>query len=152
APLAMVSTVTAQPVTGGELDAAYWARNLRQPVQFFAAIERLARDGHRIFLEIGPHPILSHSIERSLQHGAYDAVPLAVSGRDQDRMVDLSRSAGALHAHGVAFDAPWQRRPGARAVALPPHPWRRERHWIAPPRPVPARAGGHPLLGRPLTL
>src|SRR5262249_6981634 len=50
----MISTVTGERVGGSELDAAYWARNLRQPVLFFPALERLARDGHRIILEISP--------------------------------------------------------------------------------------------------
>ena len=45
------------------MDAGYWYRNLRQPVQFAAAAELALRDGRRTFIEISPHPVLSVPIE-----------------------------------------------------------------------------------------
>ncbi|OYV68050.1 MAG: hypothetical protein B7Z74_08825, partial [Deltaproteobacteria bacterium 21-66-5] len=52
------STVTGQVSSGQALDALYWARNMREPVLFSAAVQRLLEDGHDIFLEVSPHPIL----------------------------------------------------------------------------------------------
>ena len=53
------STVTGKVSDGLEFDALYWARNLREPVLFSTAVQRLLEDGHDIFLEISPHPILA---------------------------------------------------------------------------------------------
>ena len=51
-----VSTVTGAPLDGRQLDAEYWWRNIRDPVQFKPAIDHIAADGVRIFVEIGPNP------------------------------------------------------------------------------------------------
>ncbi|NEE60565.1 acyltransferase domain-containing protein, partial [Streptomyces sp. SID8455] len=52
---------------GGELDADYWWKNVRERVRFRAAVDRLAADGHHVFLEIGPHPVLGHAIRECLE-------------------------------------------------------------------------------------
>jgi acyl transferase domain-containing protein len=60
--IAMYSTVLAEPVAGRPLDAGYWFRNLRLGVQFWDTV-RLALDaGHRKFVEISAHPVLSISL------------------------------------------------------------------------------------------
>ncbi|MFE3940131.1 acyltransferase domain-containing protein, partial [Streptomyces goshikiensis] len=51
---------------GTELDADYWWSNVRDSVRFRQAVERMAGDGHRTFLEIGPHPVLTHAIKECL--------------------------------------------------------------------------------------
>jgi phthiocerol/phenolphthiocerol synthesis type-I polyketide synthase D len=43
-------------------DAAYWVQNLRQPVRFAQAVAAAVADGHRSFIEISPHPVLSETI------------------------------------------------------------------------------------------
>ena len=53
---------------GLEFDALYWARNMREPVLFSAAVQRLVEDGHDIFLEISPHPILLSAIQQGFSH------------------------------------------------------------------------------------
>ena len=52
---------------GTEMGPEHWARHLRQPVLFTQVIERLARDGCTIFLEISPHPLLSGGIQQTLR-------------------------------------------------------------------------------------
>src|SRR5262249_15037116 len=47
------STVTGTPLIGPELDAAYWWRNVRQPVFFHSTLRAVAETGPRVFLEIG---------------------------------------------------------------------------------------------------
>ncbi|MFI6482204.1 SDR family NAD(P)-dependent oxidoreductase [Nonomuraea sp. NPDC050663] len=54
--LPLWSTVTAR--TGARLDAAYWCRNLREPVLFWPVIRELVEAGHDTFLELSPHPTL----------------------------------------------------------------------------------------------
>ncbi|MFF3442004.1 SDR family NAD(P)-dependent oxidoreductase [Streptosporangium sp. NPDC002721] len=50
------STVTGRP--GATPDAAYWCRNLREPVLFWPVIRQLLADGHDTFVELSPHPTL----------------------------------------------------------------------------------------------
>ena len=125
--LPLVSTVTGQFVTGAALDAPYWARNVRQPVLFAQAIDALEERGYRLFLEIGPHPVL----------GAYIATPtrtaprvaLASLHRGRPEQASLLSSLGALHAAGYPVD--WRRvYAGGRPVTLPRYPWQRERYWL----------------------
>ncbi|MEU8380857.1 SDR family NAD(P)-dependent oxidoreductase [Streptosporangium sp. NPDC048865] len=50
------STVTGRP--GATPDAAYWCRNLREPVLFWPVIRQLLAAGHDTFVELSPHPTL----------------------------------------------------------------------------------------------
>ncbi|WP_436762675.1 SDR family NAD(P)-dependent oxidoreductase [Streptosporangium sp. V21-05] len=50
------STVTGRP--GTTPDAAYWGRNLREPVLFWPVIRQLLAAGHDTFVELSPHPTL----------------------------------------------------------------------------------------------
>jgi acyl transferase domain-containing protein len=69
----LYSTVTATRVSAAEWDAKYWCANVRKPVRFAETIETLIGDGHRVFLEVGPHPVLSGNIRAILaqatEHG-----------------------------------------------------------------------------------
>ena len=50
------------------LDADYWAANLRNPVRFHQAIAAAGAD-HHTFIEISPHPLLTHAITDTLGRG-----------------------------------------------------------------------------------
>src|SRR5574337_936126 len=47
-------------------DADYWAANLRNPVRFSQAIHTAGAD-HSTFIEISPHPLLTHAITESVR-------------------------------------------------------------------------------------
>ncbi|CAM02054.1 acyltransferase domain-containing protein [Saccharopolyspora erythraea] len=49
------------------VDAAYWWHNVRDSVRFRGAVDRLVDDGYRVFVEIGPHPVLAHSLRECLE-------------------------------------------------------------------------------------
>src|SRR5213076_1417858 len=61
AQLPIFSTVSGRKSEGSEFDANYWGRNLRQPVRFKSVIDELALH-HSLFLEVGPHPVVSAAI------------------------------------------------------------------------------------------
>src|SRR6185295_446125 len=89
------STVTAGGATP-RLDGSYWARNLRAPVRFYEAIERLAADGHTIFLELSPHPTLQPSIEEGLRHLGHPGAALVSLRREQPETTTLLSALAAL--------------------------------------------------------
>ncbi|MFI0943209.1 amino acid adenylation domain-containing protein [Streptomyces sp. NPDC021020] len=134
---------------GRELDADYWWRNVREPVRFRAAVDLLADDGHQLFLEVGPHPVLGHAIRECLgDRGSAGRVLPSIRRREDEPQV-LARSLGELHAVGVALE--WAAlHPGGRPVTLPGYPWKRERYWTEPAPVEQVRLGrvDHPLLGR----
>jgi amino acid adenylation domain-containing protein len=151
------STVTGAPVDGRELDAAYWEHNLRQPVLFAPVIEQLVRQGHDLFVELSPHPVLGGALQQIVRgHGDAGAV-LASMRRDEPGRAVVLAALGALHASGYPVD--WSRlyaTPG-RVVSLPSYPWQRERFWHSPKASAPAATeptdpSAHPLLGAPVVV
>jgi hypothetical protein len=142
--LPFVSTVTGLAADGRDLDAAYWGRNLREPVRFAAAIGTLA-DAHGVFLEIGPHPALSGAIDECLRRAGRPGTVLPSLRRGVPGRRPLLRSLGALYARGHAVE--WGRlHPSGTLVRLPSYPWQRERFWIEPEES--GDAGPSPRMGR----
>ena len=78
------STVTGKVSNGLEFDALYWVRNMREPVLFSTAVQRLLEDGHDIFLEISPHPILLSAIQQGIHHFGQEGAVLPSLRREED--------------------------------------------------------------------
>ncbi|MBT2400484.1 non-ribosomal peptide synthetase/type I polyketide synthase [Streptomyces sp. ISL-100] len=143
---------------GPELGADYWWSNVRDSVRFRAAVERMTDDGHRVFLEIGPHPVLGHSIRECVDGGpagqaAEGVLTLTSIRREEDEAARFTTSLAALHNVGCAID--WgvlHPRGAGRTVPLPRYPWKRDRYWTEPAPVAQVRLGrvDHPLLGRRL--
>ena len=144
----LYSTVTGQASREPDLDATYWVRNLREPVLFSAAVQRLVEDGHSIFVELSPHPILLPAVQQGLRHLGKEGTVLPSLRREEDEQAVMLGSLGALFALGrvVRWDALY---PSGRCVALPSYPWQRERFWLDEPKKKRNDRGnsGHPLLG-----
>ncbi|WP_434042177.1 MULTISPECIES: type I polyketide synthase [Sorangium] len=149
ASLPMYSTVTGARVSGAELDAVYWARNMREPVQLARAVEAAIADQHRAFLEVAPQPALAGYLERCLAASAAEGHAIPTLRRGKDELRCLMQSVGALYACGAAVDF---RRlyPEGRFVALPTYPWQRQRYWLDPsPEPRAPRREAAPAPPRP---
>ncbi|MGI5171383.1 SDR family NAD(P)-dependent oxidoreductase [Spirillospora sp. CA-253888] len=157
-----ISTLTGEPADGRTLDAGYWARTVREPVLFAPAVDHLLDQGHEMFAEVGPQPVLRPYLRRiaaARADGAATApgdrflsVTTLRQGRAGARTVD--EAAATLIAAGAQVD--WERllpRPG-RVTDLPTYPWQRERHWSGTPQAWTPRVGtghlDHPLLGERL--
>ena len=131
-------------------DAAYWFANLRRPVRFAQAIDRLSEDGFDLFVEIGPHPVLSMSVSECLSAQGDKAVVLPSLRRKEGERLSMLRSLAVLYGRGRRVE--WANVcPKARLVSLPPYPWQKERHWLDPDDeaglPPMGVDSGHPLLG-----
>ncbi|MEO6809431.1 MAG: amino acid adenylation domain-containing protein, partial [Isosphaeraceae bacterium] len=141
-----VSTVTGRPIDGPSLDAAYWAKNLRQAVLFSTAVEALDVGAHEVFLEVGPHPVLSGAIAACLRHQQRSATILPSLRRGREDRQVLLASLGTLYAQGFAID--WTRiYPEGRYVRLPTYPWQRERFWLEAVDAPLALRNGHAKVG-----
>ncbi|MFF5257290.1 acyltransferase domain-containing protein, partial [Streptomyces leeuwenhoekii] len=105
ADIPLYSTVTGEPVDGTALDAAYWYRNLREPVRFRDATRALARDGHTVFVEAGPHPAVSVAVQETLDDlGASDTVVVGSLRRGEGGLRRFLASAAELSVRGVRVD------------------------------------------------
>ncbi|MFI0234872.1 SDR family NAD(P)-dependent oxidoreductase, partial [Streptomyces sp. NPDC017086] len=133
------STVTGEEIDTSTLDAAYWYRNLREPVLFDQTTRLLLDHGHTVFVEVSPHPVLVSAVEETGHHHGSDLLVTGTLRRDQD---DFLTSLGRLHVHGVPVD--WRYPDGTEPVSLPTYAFQRRPYWL---RPVPAASGDHPLLG-----
>ncbi|MEI2414618.1 SDR family NAD(P)-dependent oxidoreductase [Orrella sp. JC864] len=147
------STVTGARLDGAQLDAGYWWRNVRLPVQFEGAVQALVQAGHNVFVEVGPHTVLRGYVSEAFKTAGCQGRVLACAVREDDAPARIDHAAGQVALSGAAFD--WQAllpQPG-RHLDLPGYPWQRERHW----HPVTGDSMGmlerrkvHPLLGYPL--
>jgi acyl transferase domain-containing protein/acyl carrier protein len=143
----LYSTVIGKTSGDLDLDASYWVRNLREPVLFALAVERLLADGHGIFVELSPHPILLPAVQQTLRHLGKEGTVLPSLRREEDEQAAMLGSLGALFTLGkpVRWDVI---HPAGRPVRLPSYPWQRERFWLEEARKKKERPGsGHALLG-----
>ena len=125
------STVTAAPIAGSARDAAYWARNLREPVLFAPTIEAMGAAGLAAFLEVSPHPLLLGAVEQTLRPRGGAITRLGSLKTDAPERPALLASAARLYSEGLALDWP-ALAPESPHVELPSYPWQRRRHWLEP--------------------
>ncbi len=138
-----VSTVAADYLDGGKLGASYWWDNVRKPVRFGEAIDRLIDDGHEIFVEIGPHPVLAAYVAECVRAKGIRGQSVPTLRREQPEESALYATIGGCYALGGSIDlGAFFPGPGAH-VPLPTYPWDRERYWNVEPR----NRADHPLLG-----
>jgi polyketide synthase 7 len=149
-PVTIYSTVTGGPIDPMELGTAYWYRNLREPVQFAAAMGRLVeQERNGAVIELSPHPLLVMNIQEM-----FDATPGATGfvvgtlRRGEGGLARLYRSAAEAFTAGVAvsWEAAFPARSG-RWAELPTYAFQRQRHWLDTPAETTAAAtSDHPLL------
>ncbi|WP_299535809.1 type I polyketide synthase [uncultured Streptomyces sp.] len=127
--IAFYSSVTGERATGPELDADYWCRNLREPVRFDRALERLRADGFGTFVEVSPHPVLQIALAQGTgSDGA--AVVVGSLRRGHGGLEQALRGPAELHTQGVPI--PWQRvfAPDTRRADLPAYAFDRRSYWL----------------------
>jgi len=121
------STVLGRRAEGKDFDAEYWGRNLRQPVRFLDAVNRLLSEDVSTFVELGPHPVLLHAVEQTA-HAANRFVTTAACGRrEEGDDAAFLGALGTLWSAGHALS--WSKIMSGRFVPLPNYPWQREHHW-----------------------
>ena len=154
----LVSNITGRLLDPDDrMDAAYWRRHAREPVEFRASVETLAEMGVDAVVEIGPHAVLgpvvsmiwpasapagSPSVLASLQRPPRDAEepPIDTSGGFTEAV------AGAWEAGlDIEFEGLFAGEERSR-ITLPGYPFQRIQHWVRTSKRR-HKDDGHPLLG-----
>ncbi|WP_415823721.1 SDR family oxidoreductase, partial [Mycobacterium basiliense] len=152
------STVTGTQMDTAVLDAGYWYRNLREPVQFADTTRTLIEDGSRTFIEMSPHPVLAVPIRATAEALGQDSASVAVLGSLRRDEGDWPRFLTALtdaYVAGLRVDWPAVFTPyEPRQVDLPTYAFQRQRYWLGVRtagatglESVGLSGVGHPFLG-----
>ena len=115
----LYSTVTAAQVSGPDWGAEYWCANVREPVRFAAAMTAVIESGERVFLEVGPHPVLSGNIKEILLRKAATGTSIGTLNRQADDRASLRTALADLYVAGALNTA---HAPGASDGLPPPRP------------------------------
>ncbi|MFY7569854.1 SDR family NAD(P)-dependent oxidoreductase [Streptomyces sp. WI04-05B] len=148
------STLAGERVDTAGLDADYWFRNLRHTVRFHEAVRDVIADGHRTFVEVTPHPVLTAEVHDALDAAGVTGTVLPTLRRDDGGLDRFLVSAAQAYVRDVPVDwaaaLPAAPRPDAD---LPGYPFQRERYWLTPSASAGGDAtglglgaGSHPLV------
>ncbi|WP_455754912.1 SDR family NAD(P)-dependent oxidoreductase [Streptomyces olivaceus] len=148
------SSVTGTVIDTTGMDAEYWYRNAREPVDLEAAVRALLADGYAFFVELSAHPVLTVPVQETAEAVGADVAAVGSLRRDDGgpRRFLTSMAEGFVRGlpvdWSVLFDA------GRRAhVELPTYPFQQQRYWLAAGEATGDAGrlglGGaeHPLLG-----
>ncbi|RFZ90712.1 amino acid adenylation domain-containing protein [Mucilaginibacter conchicola] len=129
----LMSTVTGDWLTEAEAcDPAYWANHLRRTVRFATAIDKLAEDKGRVYLEVGPGRTLA---TLAAQQTAAEPV-VTIAGLDnsngQPEYQSVLKALGQLWLNGI--EPNWNEiYTGQRKrLRLPSYAFDRKIYWVEP--------------------
>jgi len=151
---ALYSTVSGAHSPDGQVDGAYWFKNVRNPVLFADAITAMVKDGITTFIELAPHPVLANAIEEC----APQATIIPTLRRQKDERHNILECIARLYEaggfNGWATLYPKKPKPGTPIL----YPWQLETYWCESEESQTYRQNGgrslhvsatasHPLLG-----
>jgi phthiocerol/phenolphthiocerol synthesis type-I polyketide synthase B len=116
-----LTTVYDNPGLTPVFDADYWAANVRNPVRLSQAITT-AGQNHTTFIEISPHPMLTHAIDETLTGAHHHSI--GTLRRDDHDTLTFHTNLNATH-------PPHTPHPPEPHPVLPNTPWHHTRHWIS---------------------
>ncbi|MEV4212401.1 beta-ketoacyl synthase N-terminal-like domain-containing protein [Micromonospora sp. NPDC049662] len=132
-----------------EFGPAYWGRNVREPVLFWPAIDRLLSRRPAVFVELGPHPVLTGPLAASLVARSRRGAAIGSLARGRPPVETLTRALAEAYTAGVAVDWAAVYGEGRRYRPLPPVRLSEERYWLPTPEsvalPAPQAVGTDPV-------
>ncbi|MEU1488454.1 type I polyketide synthase [Streptomyces sp. NPDC005752] len=129
----LYSTVTGELLDTAGMDGEYWYTNLRRTVLLEETSRTLIEAGHRVFVEVSPHPVLAVGLQETFEAAGSDAVALGTLRRDEDEARRFMTSLAEAHVQGVELD--WKTLfagTGAQHVDLPTYAFQHQRYWLNP--------------------
>ncbi|MFC9756302.1 type I polyketide synthase [Streptomyces sp. NPDC056921] len=134
--VALYSSLTGAVLSGTEMGSGYWYDNLRETVEFEQATRAALADGHSIFIEVSPHPVLAIGLQGTVENVGADAAVLGTLRRQEGGQDRFLTSLAEAHVHGTTID--WTTvfaGTGATRTHLPTYAFQRTHYWPAPPAP-----------------
>jgi acyl transferase domain-containing protein/NADPH:quinone reductase-like Zn-dependent oxidoreductase/acyl carrier protein/NADP-dependent 3-hydroxy acid dehydrogenase YdfG len=155
------STVLNELCDGSNLDQYYWSDNIRKPVLFSQAIQKIVIEGGAMFLEVSPHPVLTTFIEQcidvygkgenhSFANKSWNTVGSLI--RDKNEKDEFLNVFCYLYMQGVSIN--WRKFYGPLSIterkSLPSYVWEKESYWLKDSKylGIDSKFGtkGHPFL------
>ncbi|CAZ94457.1 Type I polyketide synthase [Zobellia galactanivorans] len=143
------SSVTARKMEGASFNNTYWWDNVRQPVRFSDAIVQTLSDGYHTMLEVGPHPVLRHSINECAERLGKKTNLLFSLRRKEDGEQHILDNLAHFYAIGYAID--WSKfYTGGNHIKLPLYEWENQSYFSESNSSREDRLGleGHPFLNQ----
>src|SRR5215210_3319158 len=122
-------------------DADYWVANLHNPAWFHQAITTASSD-HTRFVEISPHPLLTHAIGDTLQ-----STPSPNRFVVTSALKRFGDETLFFHTQLAAVGFPSTEAGGGRFAEIPSSPWVHSRYWAPGRSSAQILPDTHPLLG-----
>lgn len=131
--ITLYSSLTGKQIGANALIAEYWGLNILNSVNFASAVKNALQDGLRIFVEIGPHPVLLQNVHECAAFYNSQVKTIPTLRRQLSERYALLETAGGLHVEGLPID--WKNIQTARGImlSLPTYAWQRERYWLELP-------------------
>ena len=148
------STSSLDPREAVVCDCAYWVDNLRHAVRFRPAVQAALEDGHRVFVELSPHPIITRAVLQNAAAMDLNVRALPSMTRGEPMPHGLLDVIGALYDSGAAIDFSVLY-PEGQLVDLPLPAWTHYPLFLAPVTQSTGAhhiASTHPLLNIHRTL
>ncbi|MGX1133697.1 acyl transferase domain-containing protein/D-arabinose 1-dehydrogenase-like Zn-dependent alcohol dehydrogenase/acyl carrier protein [Streptomyces glaucescens] len=122
------------PATGGlvepaALDAGFWYRSLRQPVEFETTVRAMLADGFDLFIECAPHPALAQALHETVEDTGAEAAVVGTLHRGDAGLRRFTHAVAEAVAAGARLD-PDRYFGAAERVDLPTYAFRRTRFWL----------------------
>lgn len=124
------STALREKVKGKDLNADYWVKNLRNPVQFGAVIQDIAQKDEAVFIELTPHPVLSNAVQENLESIKKRNTTVPTLWREKDELVSFYSAFGQYFESGLEVDWTKIYPEVQKFVLLPNYQWQKERFWF----------------------
>ncbi|HEU4964900.1 MAG TPA: amino acid adenylation domain-containing protein, partial [Bacilli bacterium] len=97
----LISNLTGDVLQGDALSTEYWLQHLRQPVRFAQGLQVLAQQEARVWVEVGPHPVVKRLADG---YAADGQVVVGSLKRGEDAWKAIQDHLGYLWAQGGAVD------------------------------------------------
>ncbi len=120
-----------------KLDAAYWRRHARQPVEFAKSVRTLADLNCKVLLEIGPQPVLTATALRAWPDPATTPRAIASLRRNTADHRQITEALADAYIAGHLPDFTEFGQAHARMLDLPTYPFERRQYWYLDNRELP---------------
>ena len=126
----LICNRTGSVITAGTpLDAPYWRRHSRQPVQFTESVRTAASLGCSVVMEIGPQPVLTAAALQIWPESSPAPRVIASLRKGTDARRQITEAVASAYVSGHRPDFAAIQHGPSRRIELPTYPFQRRRYW-----------------------